>query len=142
MHLGPNLDRNSYYLLSNRFKHHMSVFLKILFKVCARLFWENWGFADRRFAAAQPQFSQNNLPKTSKKSLKILTYNALVKVAMKKITLCRLEPAYLCSLTHHCTYWAKLDGWENRCNVVFIKTSLYIYVVYIKKKLVKLKGFF
>ena len=26
---GPNLDRNSYYLLSNGFKHYMSVFLKI-----------------------------------------------------------------------------------------------------------------
>ena len=34
-------------------------------------------------AAAQPQFSQNHLSKTSKKSLKILTYNALVKMAIK-----------------------------------------------------------
>ena len=107
----PNLDRNSYYLLSNGFKHYMSLFSKIFLMFLVGYF-ERIGvslIAALR-AAAQPQFSQNNLPKTSKKSLKILTYNALLKVAMKKITLYRFEPAHYYLLGHCCIYWAKLEG--------------------------------
>ena len=65
----------------------MSVFLKIFLMFLVGYF-ERIGvslIAALR-AAAQPQFSQNHLTKTSKKSLKILTYNALVKVASKNYT--------------------------------------------------------
>ena len=63
----------------------MSLFLKIFLKFLLGDF-ERIGvslIAALR-AAAQPQFSQSHLTKTSKKSLKIMTYNALVKVTSTK----------------------------------------------------------
>ena len=89
---GPNLDQNSYYLLSNGFKHDMSLFLKIFLMFLVGYF-EKIGVEQPRSGdqrnpnSAQSQFSQNNLSKTSKTSLKTRTYNALVKGPMKKIGL-------------------------------------------------------